>query len=106
MRDERRILLVADDDPRDALGARISVESVGLLFDVLALAGARALGHGFGEEGHEFADGGAGEAGVGGEVALGAEFDCGFGFVFEDLVSIVNRWRLRSEGCMMRLTPM
>lgn len=85
MRHERRIFMIADNNPRDALTPRIGVEGITLLFDVLALTGTGALGDGFGEERHEFADGGAGEAGVGGEIALGAEFDGGFGLVFEDL---------------------
>jgi hypothetical protein len=64
------------------------MEGVALLFDVLPLAGPGSLGDGLGEEGHEFADGGAGEAGVGGEVAFGAEFDGGFVLVTEDLCHV------------------
>ncbi len=85
MRHQRRVLLIANDDPRDPLRSCVSVEGVGLLFDVLALARASALGDRFAEEGHEFADAAAGEAGVGGEVAFGAEFYGGFVFIAEDL---------------------
>ncbi len=85
MRHKRRVLVVADDDSCNTFRPRVGVEGVALFFDVLSLAGLGALGDGFGEEGHEFADGGAGEAGVGGEVAFGGQFDCWFGFVFEDL---------------------
>ena len=85
MRHQRRILLITDNYPRNALTPRVSVERVALLLDVLSLSGFRAFRDGFAKEGHEFADGGAGEAGVGGEVALGGEFDGGFGFVLEDL---------------------
>lgn len=82
------------------------MESVGLLFDVLALAGFCAFCDGFGEDGEEFADVGAGEAGEGGEIAFGAEFDGGFGFVFENLRLLGGRegWWWRGEGGM--LTPM
>ena len=85
MRHQRRVLVIADNYPRHAFAPSVRVEGVALLLDVLSLARGGALGDGFGEEGHEFADAGAGEAGVGGEVALGAEFDGGFGFVLEDL---------------------
>lgn len=85
MRDERRVLLVGYYDAGDSFATGVGVEGVGLFFDVLALAGPGALGDGFGEEGHEFADAGAGEAGVGGEVAFGAEFYCGLGFVLQYL---------------------
>lgn len=62
MCDQRGVLLVADDYAGDALRARVCVERVGLLFDVLSLTGLCALGDGFAEEGHELADGAAGEA--------------------------------------------
>jgi hypothetical protein len=61
------------------------VEGVRLLLDVLTLARPRAFGDRFAEERHEFADAGAGEARVAGEVAFGAEFDGGLFLVFEDL---------------------
>ena len=61
------------------------MEGVGLFFDVLTLAGFGALGDGFGEDCEELADRGASEAGEGGEVAFGGEFDCGLTFVAEDL---------------------
>ena len=87
VRYERRVLVVGDDYCGYAFGPRVGVEGVGLLFDVLTLARAGSLRDGFAEERHEFADAGAGEAGVGGEVAFGAEFDRGLFLVFEDLVS-------------------
>lgn len=67
--------------PAESFGARIGVEGVGLLLDILTLAGGCALGDGFGEDCKEFADVAAGEAGEGGEVAFSGEFDGGFGFV-------------------------
>lgn len=91
MRHQRRVLLIADDDPRHSFTSCVGVEGVRLLFDVLSLAGPCALRDGLGEEGHEFADAGAGEAGVGGEIAFGAEFDGGLVFIAEDLVCIVSR---------------
>ena len=86
MRYQRRVLLIADDDARHSLTSGVSMEGVGLLFDVLTLAGTGSLGDGFAEKRHKLADAGAGEAGVGGEVALGAEFDGGLVLVLEDLV--------------------
>ncbi len=77
--------MVADDDASDAFAASVGVEGVGLLFDVLPLPGSCAFGDGFAEERHECADAGAGEAGIAGEVAFGAEFDGGLFLVFEDL---------------------
>lgn len=60
VRDQGRVLLVRDDDARDAFAAAVGVEGVGLLFDVLPLAGSGAFGDGFGEEGHELANAGRG----------------------------------------------
>lgn len=85
MGDEGRVLLVADDDAGDTLRAAVSVEGVGLLFDILALAGLGALGDSFAEKRHELADRGACEARVAREVALGAEFDGRLVFILEDL---------------------
>ena len=90
--------MVADDDPGDAFAPGVGVEGVGLLFHVLTLAGAGAFGDRFAEEGHEFADAGAGEAGVGGEVAFGAEFDCGLFLVFEDLGDCISPLSLLLGG--------
>ena len=81
VRDERRVVFVGYEEPGDAFGSGVAVEGVGwgrglsylgwmgprrggggtLLFDVLALAGAGALGDGFAEEGHELAVAGRGE---------------------------------------------
>src|ERR1700761_1377748 len=49
MRDERRVLVVADDDARHALAARVGMEGVRLLFDVLTLAGPGPFGDCFAE---------------------------------------------------------
>ena len=96
MRHQSRVLLVADDDARYALGACIGVEGVRLLFHILPLAGSCPLRYGFAEERHEFANAGAGEAGVGGEVAFGAELDCRFFFILQDLgVALVWETRCR-----------
>ena len=88
MRDEGGILVIADDDAGDAFGAGVGVEGVRLLFYVLSLPWSCAFRDGFGEEGHEFAHAAACEAGVGGEVAFGAEFDGGFVFILEDLIMV------------------
>lgn len=85
VRHERRVLVVADDDAGDALAARVRVEGVRLLLDVLPLAGVCALRDRFAEQRHEFAHAGAREARVGSQVAFGAEFDGGLCLVFEDL---------------------
>ena len=102
MRHERRILVIGNNDPRDSLRPCVGVEGIALLLDVLALTRVRALGDGFAEERHEFADAGAGEAGVGGEVALGAEFDGGFAFVLEDLANTSSAYGFRVDcvGCL------
>ena len=60
VRDEGGVFLVGDDDAGDTFAAAVGVEGVGLLFDVLPLAGLCAFGDSFGEEGHEFADAGSG----------------------------------------------
>jgi hypothetical protein len=79
------IFLVGDDDAGDALAAAIGVEGVGLLFDVLSLAGLGAFGDGLCEERHELADTGAGEAGVAAQVAFGAQLDGWLFFILQDL---------------------
>lgn len=85
MRHQRRILLITDYDRRHALAPRVRVEGVALFFHVLTLAGAGSFGDGFAEEGHELPDAAAGEAGVGAEIAFGAEFDGGLRFILQDL---------------------
>ena len=55
VRDERGVLRVGDDEAADPLRGAVGVEGVGLFFDVLAHAGARAFGDGLGEDRHEFA---------------------------------------------------
>lgn len=79
------VFLVGDDDAGDALAAAIGVEGVGLLFDVLSLAGLGAFGDGLCEERHELADTGAGEAGVAAQVAFGAQLDGWLFFILQDL---------------------
>lgn len=81
------------------------MEGIGLLFDVLSLARPGALGDGFAEEGHEFADGSTGESRVGGEIALCAELDGGFVLILEDLCGSV-RYGGRFEDGAVERTPM
>ena len=78
--------MIADDDTGHTLASTVSVEGIALLLDVLPLAWGGTLRDGLGEEGHELANGSASEAGVGGQVALGAEFDGGFALILEDLL--------------------
>lgn len=75
MGDEGGVFLVGDDDGGDTLAAAVGVEGVGLFLDVLSLAGLCAFGDRLGEEGHELADAGAGEARVTAQVAFGAQLD-------------------------------
>lgn len=91
MRHQGGVLVIADDYAGAAFAAGVRVEGVGLLLDVLSLSWPGTFGDSFAEERHEFADARAGEAGVAGEIALGAEFDGGFAFIVEDL------WT--GEGC-------
>lgn len=93
MRHHLGVFMIGDDDAAAAFGTSVRVEGVGLFLDVLPLARLGAFGNGFGEDGEELADVGAGEAREGGEVTFGGEFDCGFGFVAEDLV-----WSLGQGG--------
>lgn len=86
MRNELGVLVIGDDNPRDALGPRVHVEGVGLLLHVLSRAGGGALSHGPGEVGQEFADGAALEEGEAAEVAGFDELLRGFRGVAEDLV--------------------
>jgi hypothetical protein len=64
MCDHSRVLLIRNYDARYAFGARVCVEGVRLLLDVLSLASPCAFGHGLREEGHELADAATREAGV------------------------------------------
>ena len=102
MSHQRGVFMVCDDYAGDAFGSGICVESIGLLFDILSLARSGAFGDGFGEDAHEFADAATGEAGEGGQVALGAEFDGGFVFILEDLLNVRSEGGGRGGGCVRR----